>query len=311
MDAHLDWHFRQNRRLKEKAKKAVSRDWFVSEEDWVSEREVDAKSRQAAPFQDHVEPVVEKEEEPVSNIPAEGDKIEPCAICNEAFEKFWDEEEEDWMLRNAVKQDGKLYHQTCWRDQQKKLARTASKSPPTTPPTVPATASTVISAVEEPTTSTATSSSSSSISSPSSLLGKRKHEDDAVPQINGNALAGLAALLPSSSSASIASLLATTTMGMDAVTTAAAVAMMAPTTTAAATTSAVGGLGVGVGGGGGLTGFNLPNVSMLPLTDIANIANIAPLLSSALNSNALRDLIGAASSEGGVQQRDSKRLMTG
>lgn len=32
MDAHLDWHFRQNRRMKEKAKKAQSRSWFVSEE---------------------------------------------------------------------------------------------------------------------------------------------------------------------------------------------------------------------------------------------------------------------------------------
>lgn len=32
MDAHLDWHFRQNRRMKEKSKKAQSRSWFVSDE---------------------------------------------------------------------------------------------------------------------------------------------------------------------------------------------------------------------------------------------------------------------------------------
>ncbi|CAG8693404.1 7360_t:CDS:2 [Acaulospora morrowiae] len=32
MDSHLDWHFRQNRRMKEKAKKTQSRSWFVSEE---------------------------------------------------------------------------------------------------------------------------------------------------------------------------------------------------------------------------------------------------------------------------------------
>ena len=32
MDAHLDRHFRQNRRMKEKAKKAQTRAWFVSKE---------------------------------------------------------------------------------------------------------------------------------------------------------------------------------------------------------------------------------------------------------------------------------------
>jgi len=32
MDAHLDWHFRQNRRMKDKAKKSYSRSWLVGEE---------------------------------------------------------------------------------------------------------------------------------------------------------------------------------------------------------------------------------------------------------------------------------------
>ncbi|KAF9896694.1 hypothetical protein BX616_006939, partial [Lobosporangium transversale] len=32
MDAHLDWHFRQNRRMKDKAKKSHSRSWLVGEE---------------------------------------------------------------------------------------------------------------------------------------------------------------------------------------------------------------------------------------------------------------------------------------
>lgn len=32
MDSHLDWHFRQNRRMKDKAKKSHSRSWLVGEE---------------------------------------------------------------------------------------------------------------------------------------------------------------------------------------------------------------------------------------------------------------------------------------
>lgn len=36
MDAHLDWHFRQNRRMKERAKRGLSRSWFVTEEEWIS-----------------------------------------------------------------------------------------------------------------------------------------------------------------------------------------------------------------------------------------------------------------------------------
>jgi pre-mRNA cleavage complex 2 protein Pcf11 len=39
MDEHLDWHFRQNKRIKETSKHPVSRDWFVSEHDWIHEVE--------------------------------------------------------------------------------------------------------------------------------------------------------------------------------------------------------------------------------------------------------------------------------
>ena len=32
----------------------------------------------------------------------------PCIICNEAFEKYWNDEHDDWMLKNALKIDGKV-----------------------------------------------------------------------------------------------------------------------------------------------------------------------------------------------------------
>ncbi|KAJ1925488.1 mRNA 3' end processing factor, partial [Tieghemiomyces parasiticus] len=36
---HLDWHFRRNRRLKEKLRQAQPRGWLVSEEDWIESRQ--------------------------------------------------------------------------------------------------------------------------------------------------------------------------------------------------------------------------------------------------------------------------------
>lgn len=35
MDAHLDSHFRQNRKMKERVKRGLSRSWFVTVEEWI------------------------------------------------------------------------------------------------------------------------------------------------------------------------------------------------------------------------------------------------------------------------------------
>ncbi|KAJ3330945.1 hypothetical protein HDU76_004453 [Blyttiomyces sp. JEL0837] len=113
LSAHLDWHFRQNRRAKDKARKAISRDWYLPEDDWVNERETDIQEAKAHTFffesTDSAKAAASAEaEEPVSNIVAEGDQDMPCTICNEKFERYWDEDQEEWMIRNAIKVDGKL-----------------------------------------------------------------------------------------------------------------------------------------------------------------------------------------------------------
>lgn len=40
-EAHLDWHFRQNRRQKDKLKKTMSRDWYLTVDDWVAEQPIE------------------------------------------------------------------------------------------------------------------------------------------------------------------------------------------------------------------------------------------------------------------------------
>jgi pre-mRNA cleavage complex 2 protein Pcf11 len=48
--------------------------------------------------------------------PSDVNKKLPCPICQEKFEEFWCDEQEQWMLRNAVMVNDKIYHATCYTD---------------------------------------------------------------------------------------------------------------------------------------------------------------------------------------------------
>ena len=47
-------------------------------------------------------------------------------MCGEQFEQFWDEEAEEWHLRDAVRVNKKTYHPACYED-----AREVSTCPQT------------------------------------------------------------------------------------------------------------------------------------------------------------------------------------
>ncbi|KAJ3042346.1 mRNA 3' end processing factor [Rhizophlyctis rosea] len=89
---HLDWHFRMNRRAKERKGQCIGREWSLKEEKWVVEREGMSGFGEG--------------KEAVSNIPAENEKEPLCAVRQEALEKFYDDEREEWMLNGFVKVDG-------------------------------------------------------------------------------------------------------------------------------------------------------------------------------------------------------------
>lgn len=112
---HMDFHFRQNRRLREK-KRVVSREWFVGDDDWINERAQENKSIKylifthyvVLPFQTDVG-VIEEVEVAIPSIVFKEDDASACGVCGEAFEKYWDEDKEDWMLRNAIKFENVLF----------------------------------------------------------------------------------------------------------------------------------------------------------------------------------------------------------
>jgi hypothetical protein len=46
------------------------------------------------------------------HIPLEGES-QICQVCQEVLVKFYDQEREEWMLKNAIKKDDKFYHRIC------------------------------------------------------------------------------------------------------------------------------------------------------------------------------------------------------
>lgn len=40
-----------------------------------------------------------------------------CVICHDKFESFYNEEKEEWHLRNALDHEGSLVHPLCLEDQ--------------------------------------------------------------------------------------------------------------------------------------------------------------------------------------------------
>lgn len=44
------------------------------------------------------------------------DEKKTCSICGETFIDFWNDDEEEWMFKNAVMEDERIYHATCHAD---------------------------------------------------------------------------------------------------------------------------------------------------------------------------------------------------
>lgn len=54
---------------------------------------------------------------PVPPDAATNEEIRHCPICKEEFKNEFSEEEEDWVWRNAIEVDGRIYHASCKAEQ--------------------------------------------------------------------------------------------------------------------------------------------------------------------------------------------------
>lgn len=128
---HLDWHFRQNRRDRDASKKAMSRRWYYDVSDWIQYEEIeDLEEREKNWFEKGKEIEVDADvavgspQTPLAICPAGPKGVEEtCAVCQDRFECFFNEDVEEWHLKNAVRIEEVAYHPTCYEDLQSRERR--------------------------------------------------------------------------------------------------------------------------------------------------------------------------------------------
>uniref|UniRef100_A0A8B9VW35 Pre-mRNA cleavage complex 2 protein Pcf11 n=1 Tax=Anas zonorhyncha TaxID=75864 RepID=A0A8B9VW35_9AVES len=138
---HLDWHYRQNRTEKDVSRKITHRRWYYSLTDWIEFEEIaDLEERAKSQFFEkaHEEVVLKTQEaakeKEFQSVPAgPAGAVESCEICQEQFEQYWDEEEEEWHLKNAIRVDEKIYHPSCYEDYQNTSSFDCTPSPSKNP----------------------------------------------------------------------------------------------------------------------------------------------------------------------------------
>ncbi|XP_045478783.1 uncharacterized protein LOC123683864 isoform X2 [Harmonia axyridis] len=127
---HLDWHFRQNRRGKKNARVASSRKWYYSLSDWSKYEEIEDLDEREKNFfdqQQQAENTAEEaaEETEVPSVTADPELQDICDVCGDKFEIFFHEDKEEWHLKNAVREDDRIYHPICFEEYQQSLQNAA------------------------------------------------------------------------------------------------------------------------------------------------------------------------------------------
>ncbi|KYR02391.1 ENTH domain-containing protein [Tieghemostelium lacteum] len=122
MDTHMDWHWKLNKLQKKRSKQSMSRSYFLDPEHWIDYKPdytVNISEQPSIPFFNDNSSKVKKEEssKPLPNLIAD-DSQPSCFICREKFDRFWDEESEEWMYK-AVDIDNKtnkIIHVKCQKE---------------------------------------------------------------------------------------------------------------------------------------------------------------------------------------------------
>lgn len=57
-----------------------------------------------------------------------------CDVCHDRFEQFFNEENEEWQLRKAIRVDDRVYHPLCYEDYQMSLEKSVSEEESVTIP---------------------------------------------------------------------------------------------------------------------------------------------------------------------------------
>uniref|UniRef100_A0A5K3EJJ4 CID domain-containing protein n=1 Tax=Mesocestoides corti TaxID=53468 RepID=A0A5K3EJJ4_MESCO len=106
-DAHLDYHYVKN---SAEHREHRNRTYYQASHYWLlSETTNEGVPQFSVPVN-----TVEKEEVKCPSFSDES--LNVCAVCFEKFDKVFDRDEGEWMLRGAVIENGKAYHPICLED---------------------------------------------------------------------------------------------------------------------------------------------------------------------------------------------------
>ncbi|KAF9268141.1 hypothetical protein L218DRAFT_954518 [Marasmius fiardii PR-910] len=122
LEDHLDMHFRQNLKANQNIGRGHSRSWFIGAEDWIHDVS-DVKGKGRADFRPlnlkevRAAEASKREAELRSQfvvVPA-GDEAKTisCPVCKEVLSPEFVEDDEEWVWKNAIKKEDRIYHATC------------------------------------------------------------------------------------------------------------------------------------------------------------------------------------------------------
>lgn len=119
--AHLDEHFKENRREKQKSK--TGEEWYLPTSQWITlgdRSEANAEKPEKNWFEK--QQLIQEKNRAYDddlfgkNLKCIANDDEQCCVCSDPFEIYFDDADEEWMLRNAMRVDGKVYHAICHKE---------------------------------------------------------------------------------------------------------------------------------------------------------------------------------------------------
>ncbi|KAI0310564.1 hypothetical protein OF83DRAFT_1070320 [Amylostereum chailletii] len=137
----LDTHFRQNRKAKQSVGHGHSRSWFILVHDWIYNASTISKAEGLADLSCSVygKPTsVAEEAKRVAElrsqfvvVPAgdEGKSI-VCPICKDTLKAEFNEDDEDWVWKNAMEVNSRISHATCHAEALSSASSLASRLRP-------------------------------------------------------------------------------------------------------------------------------------------------------------------------------------
>ncbi|WWC61879.1 uncharacterized protein I303_104464 [Kwoniella dejecticola CBS 10117] len=142
--AHMDWHFRRNRKERESAGRGAHRRWLPRSEEWI--KDTYSSNAEAGPSNPSTNLTNSPGKtasggtisaERLNQLRAKWVKVPQdtkkaasvCPVCKEAFVKEWSEDEEEWIWKNALNINGTYYHATCRAEQLSAMRRLKGSDP--------------------------------------------------------------------------------------------------------------------------------------------------------------------------------------